>query len=77
MLQYQKWFAIPEACKIWLGFVNSSVYYARQTREFYQVLSYAVDYKTPTSFEIHWLRQYLVNVVLLGINIWKDHKSEK
>ena len=63
---------MPETSKNWLGFVNLSVYYARQTRGTYQVLSYSVDFKSP--FEIHWVRQYLVNVVLFRL---KDlYKSE-
>ena len=33
--------------KIWLGLVNSCAYYARHTREIYQVLPYSVDSKTP------------------------------
>ena len=36
-----------ETCKNWLGLVNSCVYYARQIREIYQVLSYSVDPKAP------------------------------
>ena len=40
----------------WLGLVNSCIYYA--TLEIYQVLG---------SFEIHWVRQYLIDVVLFGI----------
>ena len=26
----------------------------------YSVLSYSVDFKAPRSFEIHWVRQYMV-----------------
>ena len=52
-------FAMLETCEYWLGPVNSYDYYARQTREIYQTL--------PGSCEIHWVRQYLVNVVLLRI----------
>ena len=47
-------------CENWLGLVNSCIYYARQIREINQAL-------LPGSFAIHWLRQYLVNVVLFGI----------
>ena len=46
----------------WLGLVNNSIYYAHQTCEIYQVLPYSVDF-----FEIHWVRQPLVNVVLFGM----------
>ena len=36
---------MPYAHENWLGLVKSYVYYAQQTREIYQVLSYAVDFK--------------------------------
>ena len=36
--------------------------------------------KLPESFEIHWVRQYLVNVVLfmnkVPVNIWNGRKSQ-
>ena len=38
---------MPKTCKNWLGLVNSCVYYGRQTREIYQVVSYSVDFKAP------------------------------
>ena len=38
----------------WLGLVNNSIYYAHQTCEIY-------------FFEIHWVKQPLVNVVLFGM----------
>ena len=38
-----------------------------QAREIYQKLPYSVDFTVPGSFEIHWVRQYLTNVVLFGI----------
>ena len=31
----------------WLSLVNSCIYYARQTRENYQILPYSVDFNTP------------------------------
>ena len=44
---------MSETCKSWLGPVNSCVYYARQTREIYEVLLYAVDPKASgMNFEI-------------------------
>ena len=58
---------MPETCENWLGLVNICIYYACQTHEIYQVLPYSVDFKAPSSFEIHPVRQYLVNVVLFGI----------
>ena len=33
---------MPETCEDWLGLVISPGYYARQTREIYQVLPYSV-----------------------------------
>ena len=53
--------------------VNSCIYFAHQTHEIYQVLPYSVQFKAPGisqiqgSFEIHWVRQYLVNIDLFGI----------
>ena len=38
-------FAMHEACENWLGLVNICIYYSRQTREIYQVLPFAVDFK--------------------------------
>ena len=51
----------------WLGHVKSCIWYASQARNIYQVLPHSVDFKLLGSFEIHWERQYLVNVVLFGI----------
>ena len=56
---------MPETCKKLLGFVNSCVYYANQTHDIYQVLSYSVDFKGPE--EIDWVRQYLMKVGLFRI----------
>ena len=56
---------MPETCKKLLGFVNSCVYYANQTHDIYQVLSYSVDFKGPE--EIDWVRQYLIKVGLFRI----------
>ena len=41
--------AKPEACELWLGFVNSCVYYVYQTRDIYQVLPYSVELWNPLS----------------------------
>ena len=38
---------MPETSEIWLGLVNSCLYYARQIREIYQVLSQSIDFKAP------------------------------
>ena len=40
-------FVMPKTCENWLGPVNSCVYYARQTCNIYQVLSYSVVFKAP------------------------------
>ena len=37
---------MPDVCENWLSLVNSYVYYARQTCEIYQVLSYSVEFKS-------------------------------
>ena len=55
---------MPETCENWLGLLNSCVYCAHPTCEIYQVLHYSVDLG---SFEIHWVKQDLVNAVLFGI----------
>ena len=67
---------MPETCENCFGLGSSNIYYACQTCEIYlvHVLPYSVDSKLPGSFEIHWVRQYLANVVLLGIY---DHKAQK
>ena len=38
---------MPDTCENWPGPVNSSVYYAHQTREIYQVLPHSLDFKAP------------------------------
>ena len=58
---------MPETCENWFGLLYNDIYYTHQTREIYQVLPYLVDFKAPGSFEIHWVRQHLVNVVLFGL----------
>ena len=52
---------MPKICENWLHHVNTCDYYAHPTHEIYQVLPHLVDVK---NFEIHWVGQYLVNVVL-------------
>ena len=61
---------MPEICENWLVLVNRCVYYAHQTHGIYQVLHHSAAQwisKLPGSFEIYWVRQYLVNVVLFAI----------
>ena len=58
---------MPQTCENWLDLANSCVYCACQTCEIYHVLPNSVDFKADGSFEIQWVRQYLVNVVIYGI----------
>ena len=56
---------MSENCENWLVLIYNCIYYARQTREIYQGMPYSVVcVNLPESFEIYWIRQYLVNVVL-------------
>ena len=55
---------MPETFGNWAGLVNNCVYYAHPTRDIYWLLPYSVISR---SFEIRWLRQYLVNVESFGI----------
>ena len=55
-----------KTCENWLGIVSISIYYAHQNREIYKVLAYSVDSKVPWTYEIHGVREYLINVVLFG-----------
>ena len=59
---------MSETCENWPSFVNSYIYYAHQTREIYQVLPYSLDFKAPGELCFHWVRQYLVNVVMFRID---------
>ena len=45
---------MPETCENWLGLLYICAYYARQTREMYQVLSYLVDFKAPVLKFTEW-----------------------
>ena len=68
---------MPKTCENWLGLVNSYIFYVNQTCEIYQVLPYSVDFKAPWELWNPLSRQYLINVVLFGINIWNDCYAEK
>ena len=57
---------MPETWKNGLSYINNCIYYAYQTHQIYKVLSYSV--------EIHWVNQYLVNVVLFEIDTGKHLK---
>ena len=48
------------------GLANSCVYYARQTREVYQV-DLLSGFQSSRGVWIHWVRQYFDNVALFGI----------
>ena len=65
---------MPETCEDWLVLVNICIYYVWQTHAIYQILSYPVDFKATGIFEIHWVRQYLVNIVLFQIKTCKHLK---
>ena len=58
---------MPKTCENWLSHINIVIYYAHQTPEIYQVLPTQWFSKLLRSFEIHWVRQYLVNIVLFRI----------
>ena len=59
-------FVMPETCGNCLDFVNNCIEYAHQTHEIYHVLPDTIDFKAQELW-IHWVKQYLVNVVKCGI----------
>ena len=61
---------MPETCDNWLGLVQSCVYYAHQTREIYQVLSYSVDFWNILSEIMLRKCSFILNKGL--VNIWND-----
>ena len=71
---------MSNTCESWLGLVNFCIYHTYQTREICQVQHYSVNFKVPGSFEMHWARQFLVDVVLFRkkgpVNIWNDHEVQ-
>ena len=58
---------MPETCENWLSFVKSCIYYAHYTHKITKYCLTQWISKLPGSFEIHWVRQYMVNVVLFQI----------
>ena len=72
---------MPETCKKWLSLVNSCVYYAHQTHEIYQVLSYSVDLKAPVGLWNPLNETVLRKCSFIGnkdtINICNDRKAQK
>ena len=55
------------SCHNWLDLVNSYVYYDCKTCENLPGTALLSEFQSCQGFEIHWVRQYLVNVVLFGI----------
>ena len=74
-------FAIPETCKNWRGLVNSCIYYACQTHEISQVLSYSVDFKAPGELWNPLGKTVLIKCSFISnkgpVNIWKAWKAQK
>ena len=72
---------MPDICENLLGLVNSCIYYACQTCEIYQVLSYSVDFKAskelwnqlsktvPSKSSFIWTKG--------PANTWNDRKAQK
>ena len=60
-------FAVPETCENQLGLVNSCVYCAPRPVKFTRSCLTQWVSKLPGSFNIHRVRQCLVNEVLVGI----------
>ena len=59
-----------QTCENWHGLVNSCVYYACQAATSIKFTRCCLTQwisKLLGSFEIHWVRQYFINVVLFGI----------
>ena len=70
-----------ETCENWLGHVNSCVYYARQTREIYQVPPYSVDFKAPGYLWNPFIKTVLTECSFISnkgpVNILNDRKAQK
>ena len=67
---------MPETCENWFTLVNSSIYYARQTREIYQVLPYAPRSRwNPLSKTALSKCSFIWYSV--PVNIWNGHKIQK
>ena len=56
---------MAETCENWLGLVKSCIYHACQTHEIYQVCTALMNFKAPGELWNLWVKQYLVNIVLL------------
>ena len=70
---------MPETCENRIDPVNSCVYYARQTREIYQVLPYSVDLKAPMELWNPMSKAVLSSFIWNKgpVNIWKYRKAQK
>ena len=70
---------MPETCENWLGFVNSCIYYARQTHKIYHVLPYSVDFKAPGELWNPLSKAVLSRCNFIWskgpVNIWNDRKA--
>ena len=73
--------AMPETCENWLGPVNSCVYYACHTPDYFKVLPYSVDFKAfaelwnPLSKTMFSKCSFIWNKGPVGI--WNDGTAEK
>ena len=70
---------MSETCENRPDLVNSCVYYARQTREIYQVLPYSVDLKAPMELWNPMSKAVLSSFIWNKgpVNIWKYRKAQK
>ena len=67
---------MPKTRENWLDLVNSCIYYAHQAHKIFCLTQWIS--KLPRSFEIHWVRQNLVNEVLYGIKgLWASKMGIK
>ena len=74
-------FAMPETCENWPSVINSSVYYAHQTHESYQVLPYSVDFKAPGELWNPLSKTVFSKCSFIWnkgpVKIWNDHEAQK
>ena len=68
-------------CENCIGLVNNCVYYARQTREIYQVLPYSMNLKAPVELWNPLSKTVLMESNFIWnrgpVDIWNDHKAQK
>ena len=59
---------MPETCKNWFGLVNSSIYYAYQTREIYQTCTASLSgFQSSGEFWTPLSKTVFANAVLFEI----------